>query len=308
MTGLQGPNFPLPCLLPTTVVGSYPAIPRRGLSSLLDPYRAAVATAVGDQMRAGVHIISDGQVRGEMIQAFSSRLPGVRGQEVIGPIQPPGVPITLHDTREALKSSKWVKGILTGPSTIAHGLKIATPIYRDRGDLALDLARALAPEARALQAAGVSILQVDEPIFSTGVADLMMGREALAVLTASLNVPVCLHVCGDIGAVIDHILTFPLTVLDIEAANNPDNLSTLSRKDLAGRLVGLGVVDTASANVEGAGVIEERIRRGLEVLSPESVLIDPDCGMRMLSRDVAFKKLCHMTEAAAVVRHEIKGT
>ncbi|MDD3622577.1 MAG: methionine synthase, partial [Methanofollis sp.] len=67
-------------VLPTTVVGSYPVVKTGGLRSLLDPLKGAVETAVADQVRAGVDIISDGQVRGDMITAFVSRLPGIRGQ------------------------------------------------------------------------------------------------------------------------------------------------------------------------------------------------------------------------------------
>ena len=81
-------------VLATTVVGSYPVVKGTGLSSLFDPLSAAVKTAVADQMAAGIDIISDGQVRGDMIQAFASRLPGIKGQEVIGKVQPASSPIT----------------------------------------------------------------------------------------------------------------------------------------------------------------------------------------------------------------------
>ena len=73
-------------VLATTVVGSYPVVKGGGLMSFLDPLRTAVETAVGDQLAAGIDIISDGQVRGDMIGAFASHLPGIRDQEVIGRI------------------------------------------------------------------------------------------------------------------------------------------------------------------------------------------------------------------------------
>ncbi|MDD1664670.1 MAG: methionine synthase, partial [Methanomicrobiales archaeon] len=71
-------------VLPTTVVGSYPVVKSTSLRSLMDPLKSAVETAVADQLSAGIDIISDGQVRGDMITAFASRLPGVRGQQVVG--------------------------------------------------------------------------------------------------------------------------------------------------------------------------------------------------------------------------------
>ena len=89
-------------VLATTVVGSYPVVKTSGLRSLFDPLHSALETAVTDQIAAGIDIISDGQIRGDMIQAFASKLPGVKGQEVIGKVQPASGPITVGDTRYAL--------------------------------------------------------------------------------------------------------------------------------------------------------------------------------------------------------------
>ncbi|NLL09850.1 MAG: methionine synthase, partial [Methanomicrobiales archaeon] len=76
-------------ILPTTVVGSYPAKPKRTLKSLFDPLHFAVEEAVSLQKKAGITIISDGQVRGDMIGVFASKLPGIRGSDVIGRVMPP---------------------------------------------------------------------------------------------------------------------------------------------------------------------------------------------------------------------------
>ena len=159
-------------VLATTVVGSYPVVKGGGLKSLFDPLHSAVETAVSDQIKAGIDIISDGQVRGDMIGAFTAKLPGIREQLVIGKVQPADGPITVADTKYAVSKSPKVKGIITGPSTLAHGLHISTPMYRNKEELALDLTEALIVEARSLEAAGVTLLQIDEPIFSTGIADL----------------------------------------------------------------------------------------------------------------------------------------
>jgi 5-methyltetrahydropteroyltriglutamate--homocysteine methyltransferase len=291
-------------VLPTTVVGSYPVVKSTSLRSLMDPLKSAVETAVADQLSAGIDIISDGQVRGDMITAFASKLPGVRGQQVVGKVLPPERPITVPDTKYALSKHPWVKGILTGPSTLAHALQIATPTYRDRADLTLDLAQALAYEARALQDAGVTLVQIDEPIFSTGAADLAVGAQALQILTSLLQKPVVLHVCGGLVGVIDEILKMRVAGFDFEFAGNDVNLQVLSGKDLGDRFLGFGCVDSNDPAVEKVTVIKKRIQAGIEAFGPERLLIDPDCGLRMLPRDVAFQKLKAMVDATREARVE----
>jgi 5-methyltetrahydropteroyltriglutamate--homocysteine methyltransferase len=289
-------------VLATTVVGSYPVVKGSGLRSLFDPLHNAVETAVADQIAAGIDIISDGQVRGDMILVFASKLPGVKGQEVIGKVQPASGPITVGDTKYALAKAPKVKGIITGPTTLAHGLHISTPMYRNKEELALDLAAALVPEAKALEAAGVTLLQIDEPIFSTGMADLAIGKQAIEIITTALRIPTCMHICGNLGNVLDEILKFNVNVLDFEFSNNPANLDLLSRRDLAGRMIGYGCVDSSIDKIESIAEIKKRIEKGIEIFDPRIMLLDPDCGMRMRSRDVAFAKLKHMSEAAKMVR------
>ncbi|MDN7026123.1 methionine synthase [Methanoculleus sp. FWC-SCC1] len=289
--------------LPTTVVGSYPVVAKKGLFAL-DPLKHAVETAVADQLEAGIDIISDGQVRGDMVQAFTSRLPGIKGQAVVGKVQPPAKPLTVADTRYALSKHAKVKGILTGPSTLAHALKIETPMYRNREELALDLAQALAVEARYLEAAGVTLVQIDEPIFSTGAADLAAGRQAVNAIVSSLRIPTCLHVCGDLASVIDEVLKVNVAILDFEFAVSPGNLEVLSARDLRGRSVGYGCVDSSSSAVESVETIVRRIETGIEVFGARAMLVDPDCGLRMQSRETASGKLKNMVAAAGELRPE----
>jgi 5-methyltetrahydropteroyltriglutamate--homocysteine methyltransferase len=294
-------------VLPTTVVGSYPVVKSTSLRSLMDPLKSAVETAVTDQLTVGIDIISDGQVRGDMITAFASKLPGIRGQQVVGKVLPPDRPITVPDTRYAVSRHPWVKGILTGPATLAHALQIATPMYRDRQDLTLDLAQALAYEARALQDAGVTLIQIDEPIFSTGAADLATGAQALQVLTSLLQKPVVLHVCGMLAGVIDELLKMRVAGFDFEFAGNEANLQILSGKDLGDRFLGFGCVNSNDPVVEKVPVIKRRIQAGIEAFGPERLLIDPDCGLRMLTREVAFQKLKAMVDATREARVEYTG-
>jgi 5-methyltetrahydropteroyltriglutamate--homocysteine methyltransferase len=299
--------FPDLPVLPTTVVGSYPVVPGKGISRFLDPFRHSVRIAVEDQITAGIDLISDGQVRGDMVRAFTSRLPGIQGQEVTGKILPASGAITLRDTRYALSRHRWVKGILTGPTTLSHALHLSTRMYRDRNDVALDLAKALKAEASFLEQAGVCMIQVDEPILSTGAADMEAARNALEVVISSLSVPVSLHVCGDLSGVIDFLLAIPVDVLDIECARSPENLDLLDRRDLSGRRIGLGCIDSTSMDVEPIEVVRDRIHKGIDLLGPDTLLIDPDCGLRMLSRESASMKLSRMSAATREVRKELLG-
>jgi 5-methyltetrahydropteroyltriglutamate--homocysteine methyltransferase len=289
-------------VLATTVVGSYPVVKGGGFMRIFDPLRPALETAVGDQLAAGIDIISDGQVRGDMIGVFASHLPGIRNQDVIGKIQPAAGPITVGDTKYAISKAPKVKGIITGPTTLAHGLHISTPMYRNKEELVPDRAAALLAEARALEAAGITLLQIDEPILSTGIADLAIAKQAVEMFTAGLHIPVCMHVCGNLGNVLDEILKFNVNVLDFEFANNPANLDLLSRRDLAGKMIGYGCVDSTTDRIESTAEIRKRIEKGVEIFDPKIMLIDPDCGLRMRSREAAYAKLKYMCDAAKEVR------
>ncbi|NMB79596.1 MAG: methionine synthase [Methanomicrobiales archaeon] len=289
-------------VLATTVVGSYPVVKAGGLKSLFDPLAGAVETAVADQVGAGIDLISDGQVRGDMIGAFTSKLPGVRDQQVIGKIQPAAGPITVADTKYALSKFPKVKGIITGPTTLAHGLHLSTPMYRNKEEVALDLAAALIVEAKSLEAAGVALLQIDEPILSTGIADLATAKQAVEMIGSAVHIPICMHVCGNLGNVLDEVLKFNVNVLDFEFSKNLDNLDILSRRDLTGKMLGFGCVDSSSEEVETVAEIKQRIQRGVDHFDPKILLIDPDCGMRMRSREAAYWKLKNMCDAAKEVR------
>ncbi|HDQ08134.1 MAG TPA: methionine synthase, partial [Methanoculleus sp.] len=140
---------------------------------------------------------------------------------------------------------------------------------------------------------------------STGAADLHIAREAVGIITPVVRTPACMHVCGDLSSVIDDILAFPVDILDFEFANNPQNLELFTGRDLKGRKLGYGVVDSSSTDVESTDVIQSRIEKGIEVFGVEPLLIDPDCGLRMHVREVAYKKLDHMVRAAAGCRNEL---
>ncbi|HJK57066.1 MAG: methionine synthase [Candidatus Methanocorpusculum faecipullorum] len=295
----------LPKLLPTTVVGSFPCVKGTGLSALFDPYKKAVQFAVAEQIRAGVDIISDGQVRADMVQAFISKLPGISGNTVTSTVGISERPITVADTRYALTKTKYVKGILTGPCTLAYALKIETPAYRNRDELVLDLATALHSEAKFLAATGAYMIQVDEPILSTGVMDIETAKEALKIIFRDIETPSCIHTCGRLNTISSEWTRLPVDVIDFEYSVSPDNLSDISRHDLRNKKIGCGCVKSSEPEVESVAEIEKRIRSCVEVFGEENILIDPDCGLRMHTPEVAFAKLKNMCDAAKNVRDEL---
>lgn len=294
----------LPRLLPTTVVGSFPCV-KTGFSPL-DPYKNAVRFAVSEQIRAGVDIISDGQVRDDMVNSFVSKLPGIANKTVIGKIGPANKPITLKDTKYALTQNKHVKGILTGPCTLSYALEISTPQYRNKEEVALDLANALHVEAKYLSDAGVSIIQVDEPILSTGAVSTDTAAKCLATIFDGIKTTSCVHTCGVLENIADSWVKLPADILDFEYAVSEDNLTTLSKHSLKGKKIGCGCVNSSDLRVESVDEIEKRILACVDAFGAENILIDPDCGLRMHTPEGAFEKLSRMCKAADNVRKEME--
>ncbi len=295
----------LPCLLPTTVVGSFPCIKGSGFSSLIDPYKKAMKFAVAEQLRAGIDIISDGQVRADMVQAFVSKLPGISGTNVIGKINAADRPITVADTRYALTQAKYVKGILTGPCTLSYALQIETPQYRNKEEVVFDLAHALHAEARHLADAGCTIIQVDEPILSTGAVSVETAKKALGILFDGISVPSCIHTCGILGGIASEWTRLPVDILDFEYAVSPENLDTLSRYDLHGKKIGCGCVKSSDTKIDEIPEIEARITACVDTFGKDNILIDPDCGLRMHTPETAYQKLENLCQAVRNVRTKL---
>ncbi|HZC76181.1 MAG TPA: uroporphyrinogen decarboxylase family protein [Ktedonobacterales bacterium] len=295
----------------TTVIGSYPPA---GL-----PPRRAVQRAVEDQIAAGVELISDGQMRGDMIGAFAARIPGFRladdgTWEVEDALDLPDGHITAGDyalARQLAAGRAEVKGVVTGPITLALSCRVApTAPYTDSTDpvLLLRLAEILAREVAALVAAGANVVQIDEPALAKALGTRVspeLAYDALRSLVATPRLP-ALHVCGDIRAVAAELLILPFAVLAFENSRIA-NLGALDADELDFTTVRLspGCVDTQSAEVESAAVIGDRIRAVLERIEAERVWVAPDCGLRLLDPEVARRKLTRMVAAAQAVRAEL---
>jgi 5-methyltetrahydropteroyltriglutamate--homocysteine methyltransferase len=323
----------------TTVVGSYPVsdphIPESLISKISnflgvnDPYLQLLELAVTDQINAGVDIISDGQVRGDMIQVFAKHLPGMAVEDntskILDKIRPANYSLGVNDLKFAIKTAKkisnkfpdskkcdsklliendfnkdfkGVKGIITGPTTLVLSSRIEGFYNRDKKEKAImDMAMALKQEAYALQEAGAAIIQIDEPYLSTGIADLKTAKNAIKIITDNLNIPVSMHVCGDIGNIFKEILKFSIQIIDCEFAGLPNNIQTLEQEYDGTKKIGFGCIDTKVDGVDELDNVVNLIKKGVDIIGEENIMLDPDCGMRMLSRDMALLKLKKMTEA-----------
>jgi 5-methyltetrahydropteroyltriglutamate--homocysteine methyltransferase len=317
----------------TTVVGSYPTHPQspksfgEKLSNFIgsyDEFKPAIARAVSDQIRAGIDLVSDGQVRGDMIEIFARHMPGMVVEENIckikGKINPAVSSIGAEDLKFANKivkstlnelnkkinlnpeemDKKGVKGIITGPTTMIYSSRIEgfyDPANKDKA--VLDMAHALKKEAKFLESAGASIIQLDEPFISTGLVNVNTAQKAVEIISKDLRVPVSLHVCGDIGQVFHQLLKFKVDIVDCEFAGIPKNIQVLeSQSSFNKKKIGFGCLDTKKESVETIQDVSNLIKLGADIIGTENMLIDPDCGMRMLSREAAFLKLENMVIAS----------
>jgi 5-methyltetrahydropteroyltriglutamate--homocysteine methyltransferase len=312
----------------TTVVGSYPSLPKKPssisdkISNFLgtyDEHKFAVEIAVRDQIEAGIDIISDGQVRDGMVEIFAKEIPGMTVEngtaKITGKILPSNHPICINDLRFALKIAeeiskdygqksktleegvKGVKGIVTGPTTLVFSSRMEG--YYDRKENAIiDLAHALAKEAKFLEDSGALVVQIDEPFISTGVVDINVAKKAVKIIVDGLSVPVSLHVCGNVANIFDELLKFSVDIVDCEFAGIDPNINALENANLRGKKIGFGCLDTKTDRVETKEEVETLIKRGIDFIGAENIIADPDCGMRMRSRDSALSKLKVMTAVA----------
>jgi 5-methyltetrahydropteroyltriglutamate--homocysteine methyltransferase len=337
--------------LVTTVVGSYPQPgwlidrerlgerlpPRVGARELWrvpDPFLEeaqddATRLAVQDMERAGVDVITDGEMRRESYSnRFATALDGVdldrpgvaldrTGHEnsvprVVGPIRRIR-PVEVRDV-EFLRSltERRIKITVPGPFTMTQ--QAQNDHYGDDRSLALAYAEAVNEELRDLKAAGADVVQIDEPYLQ---ARPERAREyALEAIDRALDGiegDTVLHTCfGYAHIVHERPPGYPFlheladcraTHLSLEAAQ-PD-LEPEVLRDLSGKTIVLGVLDLGASEVETSDLVAERIRRALEVVEPARLVVAPDCGMKYLPRERAFRKLEAMVAGARAVREEL---
>jgi len=338
-------------VLPTTIAGSLPkpswlAEPERlwapwrlDAAALRAGQRDAVLIALKEQEAAGIDVVTDGeQGRQHFVHGFLERLEGIDQSRrvtigiradrykaevptVTGPLRRTA-PVHLDEVRWArAHTDRPLKFTIPGPMTIVDTL--ADEHYRDRERLALEFARVINEEARELVAAGLDVLQLDEPAFNVylddverwGIAALHRAVEGLACRTA-------VHICYGYGiqANLDwkqtlggqwrqYERTFPLLArsridqVSVECAGSRVPLELLGL--LAGKDVLVGVIDVATQEVETPAQVADTIRRAMAHVPPEHLSPCTNCGMVPLPRAVARAKLEALGAGARLVRREL---
>jgi 5-methyltetrahydropteroyltriglutamate--homocysteine methyltransferase len=340
-------------MLPTSLVGSYAQpewlIDRSKLAKRFPPrVRAgelwrvdeqwlaeaqddATRLAILDQERAGLDIITDGEVRRESYSnRFATELEGVDLDNpgtaldrsghpnpvprVVGKIRR-RKPVEVRDL-EFLKAntSKPVKMTVPGPFTMSQ--QAQNDFYKHEEEMALAYAAAVNEEIRDLFAAGADVVQIDEPYMQArpekarqfGVAALKRALEGVTGTTA-------VHICFGYAAIIHErpsgysflpeLTDTSVRQVSIETAQS--NLDCSVLKSLEGKTIILGVLDLSTQDVETPEVVAARIERALPHVDASRIVVAPDCGLKYLPRDVAFGKMKAMADGARLVRQKYAG-
>lgn len=337
-------------LFPCTIVGSYPQpnwlIDREKLSGRFPPRTRAkelwrvddgylreaqddaTRIAIQDQERAGLDIVSDGEVRRESYSNhFATALDGIDldnpGQaldrsgepvyvpRIVGPIRRRR-PVGVEDVRFLrANTDRAIKFTVPGPFTMAQ--QAQNDHYPTLREAALDYAAAVNEEIRDLFAAGADVVQIDEPYMQARPeAAREFGVEALNRALDSIDRTTCVHICFGYAALIHErpagysflpeLAGARCRQVSVETAQAHLDCSVLEA--LGDKTVLLGVLDLSTNEVESAAVIKLRVRRALSHVDARRVILAPDCGMKYLTREAAYGKLANMVQAAAELRAE----
>lgn len=315
-------------LLPTSTVGSFPKPPellaaraqaRRGeitQKQLDEKAREATAFWMKQQEEIGLDILVDGEMyRGDMVAYFAEHFKGFKEGGLVrsygnryyhkpivtGEVRWPGA-ITVDWWKYAQSlTSKPVKGMLTGPYTIMDWS--FNEHYPNRRAVAMAIARELRKEVEALIKAGCKIIQIDEPALSVRPEELQVAIDSMAVVTKGLPAYFLTHVCyGAFEFIYPRMLEMPVENFDLELSNSELDLLKMFSKHKFTKDISFGVYDVHSHKVDAPEVIKRRIAKALEVLKPEQIWIDPDCGLKTRTVDEAVAQLKSMQQATNEAR------
>jgi len=317
----------------TTTVGSFPkpsylqkarnqfAAGKLSRDQLDELEQKATREVIALQEEIGLDILVDGEMaRGDMVAFFAEHLPGM---EIGGLVRSYGnryyhkpvvkdavrwkEPITVEMWRFAQSlTDKPVKGMLTGPYTMVEWSFLEG--YDSFRDAVLEMGKAVNYEALELDRAGAQFIQIDEPALSTRLEDIDLAIEAMAIATEGLTAKTATHVCyGDFVSAYPRFFDMPVTQFDLEMANSSQDLKDILKAEgfPEGKEIAWGVVDVHSHEIESAADVVAEIHRGLEVLPPERLYIDPDCGLKTRTWDEAEQKLRVLMEGVHTVRKEL---
>jgi 5-methyltetrahydropteroyltriglutamate--homocysteine methyltransferase len=283
--------------------------------------RQATEEIIKLQVELGLDVLVHGEMeRGDMVAYFGELLTGMKLGGLVRsygnryyhkPIISEEVrweePITVDLWRFAQeRTEKPVKGMLTGPYTIVEWS--FNEHYDTRRDAVLAMAQVIRREAEELQAAGAQYIQIDEPALSTRKEDLELAIESMGIVTDGLEAKTITHVCyGDFASVFPGFLDMPVEQFDLEAANSNYDIADLFEGHEVPKEKGFawGVIDVHSHVVETVEEVKAGIKRGLEILPPDRLYIDPDCGLKTRTWQESAAKLRVMLQAVHEVRQEL---
>jgi len=287
----------------TTVIGSYPVdinnmelmkcyFEQKNIS-----WNKYIDSAVKDMITSGLDMISDGQTRDSFVNIFTRKLKGcrIRGRtEVTNKVEYNG-PIIIEDqkyVKEIIPKKIKLIGVLTGPYTLTKSS--VDMFYNDEKNLAFDFAFALKHEAENLQKY-VDLISIDEPFFSINLPDY--GKELVGIITKNLNCSTRLHVCGDVSNIVQELLEMPVNILSHEFKASPKLYKTFKKYNISKNIC-LGSVCSDNIKIETVEEIITHIKKGIEIFGDKITQLAPDCGLRMLPRNVAFQKLKNLVKAS----------
>ncbi|OYX60913.1 MAG: 5-methyltetrahydropteroyltriglutamate--homocysteine methyltransferase [Sphingomonadales bacterium 32-64-17] len=338
-------------LLPTSLVGSHAQpdwlIDRQKLAGRFPPrtrakelwrvaeewleqaWDDATIVAIREQEEAGLDIITDGEMRRESYSnRFATALDGVdienHGTALDRSGEPVPVPRVVGEIRrrhpvqvrdvEFLRAhtDRTTKITVPGPFTMAQ--QAQDDYYGDPEALALAYAAAVNEEIKDLFAAGVDVVQLDEPYMQARPDKArQFGLKALERALEGVRGTTALHICFGYAALIHErpegynflpeLAATALGQVSVETAQSHLDCTVLEK--LAPKTVILGVLDLSTHEVETPEVVAVRIRRALPHVDANRLIVAPDCGLKYLPRDVANGKLRAMAAGAAIVREEL---
>jgi 5-methyltetrahydropteroyltriglutamate--homocysteine methyltransferase len=303
--------------------------------------RDAVLVWLKEQEAAGIDIVSDGeQFRVHFVHGFLEKIEGIDWQKktrmgirdnryvvdvptVTGPVRRRG-PVHADEARfSRAYTERKLKFTLPGPMTICD--TIADAHYGHRADMAMAFAGPLNEEARELEAAGVDVIQFDEPAFNVFMDDVKAwGIDALHRATLGLRCPTAVHICYGYGieanirwkqslgaewrqyeAIFPALNASRIAQVSLECANSRVPLSLLGL--LKDKEIVLGAIDVATHAIETPEQVAAVIHAATEFVAAERILPCTNCGMAPLPRDVAIGKLRALGAGAALARARLRG-
>ncbi|MGO2030844.1 methionine synthase [Glutamicibacter sp. BW77] len=339
-------------LLPTSIVGSLPKPSwlsetetlwspwKLEGAELIEGKQDAMRAAVLEQTRRGIDIISDGeQTRQHFVTTFIEHLSGVDFENnqtvlirdryeanvpsVVGAVERKA-PVFVEDAKFLRTlTDRQIKWTLPGPMTMVDTLHDG--YYGSREKLAWEFAAILNQEAKELEAAGVNVIQFDEPAFNVffdEVAD--WGVAALERACEGLKAETVAHICFGYGIKANndwkatlgtqwrhYEKSFPLlqrsSIDTISLESHHSNVPLEVVELVRGKRVMLGAIDVANQHVETPEEVAETLRKALEYVDADKLIPSTNCGMAPFPRDVALSKLSALSTGAAVLREELVG-